>query len=138
VVWVSPADQAPALLVARWRQNENQDRFGVTDLDLLGSIDLDFQDDVTTLADIWNRSSVVIAEEFGPLSKTVLFAVLLKSVASREYIRLIMLTGPLFSGRPRSTQKQRGISAQQGVNNGALTNATWTGDDQNQWICTRR
>ena len=110
----------------------------MTDLDLLGSIDLDFKNNVATIAQIGHGSSVVIAEKFGPLKETIIDAVLFKSIASRKYIRLIMLARALFSGRPRTTEEQSRVPAQQGVHDGALTNSAWTRDDHDQRNCTRR
>ena len=66
---VAAAAQAPLLLVARRRQDEDQQRVGVQRLDLLGAVDLDLEHDVGARRRLGRRRAVVVAEELGPLEE---------------------------------------------------------------------
>ena len=71
---VTPQAKTPLLLVARRRQDEDQDRAGMAMLHLLGPVDLDLEHQIgvdlgVEELPVGYGRAVVVAEELGPLEE---------------------------------------------------------------------
>ena len=101
-------------------------------LDLLGTVDLDLEDDVPVGTDLGRRRAVVVAEEFGPLEEPALGDARLERGPIREVVRRVGLVWALRPGRPGTTQPEMWVALHERIDDRPLPDPTGAGDDDHQ------
>src|SRR6478735_7917647 len=129
VVGVATPTQPSFLFVARRREHEDQQGVGIQALHLLGTVDLDLEDDVERVAGFRGRTAVVVAEELGPLEKSALLDPALEAGRVGEDVGVVRLGRALFASGPRTAEPQVRVALDEPLDDGSLADPTRPGDD---------